>query len=97
MDADVQQVDWDEIRRTKFARTKVPEDWPSDVHPVSLNGVSLLGIDEKNNLYWDGKRLQLATRLATPERVLAVAVSIATVSTAVIEGLDLYLSWTGAK
>ncbi|MDR9783458.1 hypothetical protein [Rhizobium redzepovicii] len=97
MSGEVQQIDWEQIRRSKFASVNVPPEWPADVNPVSLNGVSLLGIDANNNLYWDGKRLQLATRLGTVERVLAVLVSIGTVSSAVIEGLDLYLTWTGKK
>jgi hypothetical protein len=38
-------------------------DWPPDVQSISLGGLSRLGIDNKNTLYWDGKRVQIARRL----------------------------------
>lgn len=90
-------VDWDEIRRHKFATVETPPEWPRDVHAVSFNGISLLGIDNGNNLYWDGKRLQHVTRLGRVERGLAWAVAGATIATAIFEGLGVWLAWYGAK
>jgi hypothetical protein len=51
-------IDWDHIRRSAFAPSNTPSHWPSDVRPISTEGLTLLGIDRKNNLYWDGELIQ---------------------------------------
>ncbi len=60
-----------------------PEHWPEDVRVISTNGLALLGLDGKGNLYLDGERLYTAKRLATQERALAWIVTAATVLGAV--------------
>jgi hypothetical protein len=43
-----------------------PPEWPPGVRPVSMEGVSLLGIDPATNrLYWDGKQVVLRERVVT--------------------------------
>ncbi|MEX2743687.1 hypothetical protein [Rhizobium mongolense] len=86
-----QPLDWDKIRRLKFIREKPPADWPPGVNSISIEGVSLLGIDANNNLYWDGKLLQTATTLGRTERLIALAVAFSTIAVAIIEAIRLVL------
>ncbi len=69
-------MDWDHIRKKRFANDQPPSDWPEGVRGISLEGLNLLGVDEKyNKLHWDGKEVVLRTmfRLATFEKGLAIA------------------------
>lgn len=52
----MQQIDWAEVRRYAKCGESPPE-WPDDVQGISNKGLSLLGIDSQNRLYWDGKRV----------------------------------------
>ena len=72
------QLPIDRVTRAEFqatlmhARTnKWPEHWPEDVRSISLNGLSLIGLDHKGNMYLDGERLYTERRLARQERVIA--------------------------
>jgi hypothetical protein len=43
-----------------------PAEWPDSVRPISIEGVSLLGIDPATNqLYWDGEQVVLRDRVVT--------------------------------
>ena len=58
-----------------------PPEWPDGVRPISIEGVSLFGINpETNKLYWDGKEVVVRdrVRLGNLERILAVFVAIGT-------------------
>jgi hypothetical protein len=37
--------------------------WPTGVKTISLEKLDLLGVDENNYLYWDGKRVQIVRRI----------------------------------
>lgn len=66
-------VDWALIRRLAAGRYDAPPEWPQNVRPVSLEGITLLGIDPKtNDLYWDGQKLVTEKRWGTTERRIAV-------------------------
>lgn len=82
-------INWEEARRWKFTNETPPSDWPAGVKSISFQGLNLFGIDAENNLYWDGRRLQHITRLGKMERGLAWAVALATVASAIFQGLDL--------
>jgi hypothetical protein len=57
---------WDEIRAVRYSPLTPPPEWPSNVRPISIEGVSLLGIDPAtNHLYWDGKEVVLRDRVVT--------------------------------
>ena len=75
-----EKADWEKIR--KFALSKYrPDGWPKGVYGISMEGLSLLGIDDSSNkLYWDGKELitKDIIRLGRTETWLA---AIATMST----------------
>ncbi|TAU80469.1 hypothetical protein ELI41_29625 (plasmid) [Rhizobium leguminosarum] len=84
-------IDWEQIRRWKFATETPPSDWPAEVKAISFSGLNLFGIDVDNNLYWDGRRLQHITRLGRTERGLAWLVALSTVASAIFQGLELLL------
>lgn len=67
----LERISWAEVRKHPFSPGGGPDEWPPDVQPVSMQGLSLLGIDKSFKLYWDGQPLQLASRLAWPERLFA--------------------------
>ena len=52
------RVDWDHIRRHKYATVSPPSDWPRGIRPISLEGTGLLGIDARGRLYWDGEYIR---------------------------------------
>jgi hypothetical protein len=68
--------------------------WPKNVRSIAPNGVLFLGIDEKNQLYWDGKPIEIQRRLkfSRLQIIGAVLVGLATliggVGTGVNEGFD---------
>lgn len=65
---------------------KAPAHWPDGVLPISLEGLSLLGIDQKaNSLYWDGQALVTKRRLDWPERGAALVGAGAAAILAIIE------------
>jgi hypothetical protein len=53
-------IDWTDRRRSSRSGERPPE-WPEGVHGISLDGLSLLGIDDENRLYWDGQRIATLT------------------------------------
>jgi hypothetical protein len=73
-----------------------PPEWPSNVRPISTEGVSLLGIDPATNqLYWDGKQVVLRDRVVTLggfERFLVALAAVGTVGMFIVE-LGNALSW----
>ncbi|WP_150524237.1 hypothetical protein [Roseibium sediminis] len=61
---------------------KIRQGWPENVQIISLEQMDLIGIDPKTReLYWDGQKLKIASKLAWPERMLA---AIATASSFII-------------
>jgi hypothetical protein len=52
-------MDWTHLREKKYSTERPPTDWPTGVRPISLEGLSLLGIGPDNRLYWDGQPLKI--------------------------------------
>jgi hypothetical protein len=52
--------------------------WPSDVRPISLDGLDHLGVDSRQRLYWDGKRVKTGLDLTWFQTLLAVVVAAST-------------------
>jgi hypothetical protein len=48
------------LRQNKFAPGTPPAGWPKGVRQISMEGLSLLGLDEKGRLYFDGAEIQYA-------------------------------------
>ena len=55
--------------------------WPPDVTPIGVEDLDRLGLDGRNQLFWDGKRVEIRSRLDLTwlQKVLAVVVSICAV------------------
>jgi hypothetical protein len=87
---------WQEIRAVRYSPMTPPPEWPSNVRPISTEGVSLLGIDPATNqLYWDGKQVVLRDRVVTLggfERFLVALAAVGTVGMFIVE-LGNALSW----
>src|SRR4051794_8996003 len=57
-------LDWERIRKNKWSSGKPPVDWPDQsLKPISLQGLSLFALDERGNLYWDGKPVETRSRV----------------------------------
>src|SRR5437763_13424600 len=71
-------LDWETIRRHARSGKRHP-DWPKSVQGISLKGLDLLGIDEKNQLYWDGNSIEFRRPLVLTglQKFVAVLTAIA--------------------
>jgi hypothetical protein len=89
-------VDWVHIRKYRLSKER-PADWPEGIFAISLEGLALLGIDEKSGrLFWDGKEVvtRSAVRLGTFERWLASAAALGTFGTFLVD-LGKAKGWWG--
>jgi len=52
--------------------------WPPDVTPISVEELDRLGLNEKNQLFWDGKRIEVRNRLDLTrlQKMFAIIVSV---------------------
>jgi hypothetical protein len=87
---------WQEIRAVRYSTVSPPPEWPVGVRPISIEGLSLLGIDPATNqLYWDGKQVALRDHVVTLggfERVLVALAAIGTFGAFIVE-LGNVLNW----
>ena len=81
-----QEIDWERIRRNAWAKGSAPE-WPKGVKAISMEGLTLFGLDERYRLYWDGRPVEVrrALSLALWERRAAMI----TVAAAVIAAISV--------
>lgn len=50
------EKDWEHTRKFRYSHEAPPPRWPKGVQSISMNGLSLLGIEPNTNEpYWDGK------------------------------------------
>jgi hypothetical protein len=55
---------WQEIRAVRYSTMTPPPEWPSNVRPISMEGVSLLGIDpQRTSSIGTASRLSYVTAL----------------------------------
>ena len=87
------EIEWAKIRKHARAPGPVPDHWPKGVWEISQKGLSLLGLDEKHRLYWDGEEIVVSRKLElTPwQRRLAGAVAVV----AILAGIAHFASWLG--
>ena len=88
-----QNIDWEKIRKHWWSDADPPSNWESDVKPISLEGLSLLGINRRTGrLYWDGKEILIKRiiSLGFLERCAIVFAALATVGLFVIEFLKAW-------
>ncbi len=79
-----QKIDWKHIRSVAWAKERAP-DWPKGVRGISLEGVSLFGLDERHRLYWDGRPVEVRRTLTLTlwQRLAAITTVLAAVITAI--------------
>ena len=55
-----------------------PPDWPPGVEPISLEDLSRLGINAHQELFWDGRNVEIRRRLTftTFQKFIAFVVTI---------------------
>jgi hypothetical protein len=55
-----------------------PDGWPSDVVPIGIEDLSKLGLNRRNQLFWNGKRIEVRNRLDLTrlQKTFAVIVSL---------------------
>ena len=55
-----------------------PAGWPPGVTPIGIKDLDKLGLNARNQLFWDGKRIEVRNRLDLTryQKVVAVAVSV---------------------
>jgi hypothetical protein len=88
-------TNWNDIRAVRYSPLTPPPEWPSNVRPISIEGVSLLGIDPATNkLYWDGKEVVVRDRLRLGgwASFLAILVAIGAFGSFIVE-LGNALNW----
>jgi hypothetical protein len=54
------------------------DDWPPDVTPIGIEDLDKLGLNQRNQLFWNGKRIELRNRLDLTglQKTVAVIVSV---------------------
>lgn len=79
---------------TQHARTNMwPEHWPAGVYMVSQDGLAMLGMDHRGNLYLDGERLYTERRLGRQERILAWILAVSAVTAALAATASAVADW----
>jgi hypothetical protein len=55
-----------------------PTAWPPDVDPISLEDLGRLGINSRQELFWDGRHVEIRRRLTLTvfQKFIAVVVTI---------------------
>jgi hypothetical protein len=80
--------EWDDIRTHRYSTMAPPPEWPAGVRPISIEGVTLIGIDPATNkLFWDGKEVVVRdrVRLGGWTNFLAILVAVGTFGTSLVE------------
>jgi hypothetical protein len=87
-----QTHNWQNTRR--HARSPIrPAEWPPGIQAISLEGLALLGIDDQNRLYWDGKRLATLTLTAwqkTAAVIVTASAALAAIAAIASAAADWY-------
>jgi len=81
--------DWQKIQAKRFSTVAPPANWPQKLRPVSLDGLSLFGMDplKPGELFWDGEKLITERRWSNAERLLAGLATASAVTIALIESV----------
>jgi hypothetical protein len=55
-----------------------PDGWPPEVRPISVEDLDRLGLNGRNQLFWDGKRIEVSNHLDLTrlQKMFAVVVSV---------------------
>jgi hypothetical protein len=58
--------------------TNPRDQWPPDVHPIAVEDFERLGINAANELFWDGRRIEIRRPLILtwPQKIAAGIVTV---------------------
>ena len=72
-----------------------PNGWPVGVRPISVDGLSHIGVGHDGSLYWDGRPIQVARRfdLSLWQKIGAVLTVLAAVVAATASGASAVADW----
>jgi len=67
-----------------------PPRWPSGVEPISLEDLGRIGINARNELFWDGRHVEIRRRLTFSrfQKFIAVVVT----GCAILDGLGGFVT-----
>jgi len=92
------EIDFERIRSLHRVSGSRDENWPRGVYAISLDALSLLGVDpDKNTLFWDGREIVVrrVIRLGSTETWLA-SIGVGTGFAALMLELGkTFLGWGG--
>ena len=73
---------WRRLRGRAWSEGDRAPEWPDGVHALSDEGLLLLGLDGKGQLYWDGKPLEVRRRpdFTWRQKLVAGAVTAAVIA-----------------
>lgn len=80
------ELDWDSIRKHAISSSSGPPEWPAKVKPISMDGAALLGLDDQQRLYWDGRLVEMERTLELRwwQTALATLTAFGTAAIAVV-------------
>ena len=92
---DKQHPDWEHIRATALSPSAA-SGWPDSVKSISMNGLSLLGLDPDMNLYWDGRLVEVKKPFSLTfwQKVGAILTVLSAVVVASMTCVSVYLEIT---
>lgn len=53
-------IDWQRVRNSRYVAEGGPPEWPTGVRPITMSGLTLLGIGPDSRLYFDGQQLEVS-------------------------------------
>ena len=86
-------IPYEKIRNNPGVDAQPPKHWPSGVRSISIEGLSLIGVDHDGRIYYDGKPIAYQATLAGQERIIAWIIAISTLASAIGTLVQAYFSW----
>ena len=83
----------EEIRKNPGADGPTLAHWPRDVRSLSIDGLSLIGVDSEGKIYYDGKPIAYQATLAVHERRIAWIIAVFIALGAIGSLIQAYFSW----
>ena len=87
--------DWERIRLHAISDVEPPPHWPQGVRPISMSGLTLLGLDKDHRHYWGGNAVEFRWTLTVWQKLAVVAVTVSAVVGDVASALQAYVALAG--
>lgn len=81
--------------QTRRDRWEVEANWPPHVWSVGIDRLDYLGVDNKRNLYWDGKRIEIRRPLSLSfwQKTGAVLLAASAIAGALAASVSAWADW----